>query len=97
MRSKEREKEQLSERRKIIPAELQTRNCQDTVKNRVQKLIKCRSKCIREREQGLNVAGSGAISMAFSFPCGGTGIFWRILAKDFLSHSKDWGRTRLLT
>jgi hypothetical protein len=30
--------------------------------------------------------------MAFSFPCGGTGILWRILAKDFLSHSKDWGK-----
>jgi hypothetical protein len=58
----------------------------------VQKLIKCRSKCIRDREQGLNVAGPGAISMAFSFPCGGTGILWRILAKDFLSHSKDWGK-----
>jgi hypothetical protein len=52
---------------------------------------------VLEREQGLNVAVSGAISMAFSFPCGGTGILFRILAKDFLSHSKDWGKNRLLT
>jgi hypothetical protein len=55
---------------------------------RVQKLVLGRSKCIRQsRDRMPQVPGD--ISMALTFPCGGTRSHWKILANGFLSHSKE--------